>query len=102
MIIKKMLQAIVLPVLLLITTIAWSQQTKVTGRVTDAKDGSGLSGASIIVKGTASGVSSDVNGNYSIQAPLNSTLVISSVGFGEKEIVISSDKLNVSLNATAN
>lgn len=98
----NLLKRIVLPVLLLISATVWSQQsTKVTGRVTDAKDGSGVAGASVIVKGTNTGVSTDANGNFSIPAPLNATLVISSVGFGTKEVVVTGAEVSASISATA-
>lgn len=98
----NLLKRIVLPLLLLISITARSQQSmKVTGRVTDAKDGSGLPGASVIVKGTSNGVSTDANGNFTIQAPLNASLVISSVGFGTKELVVTGAEINTALSVTA-
>ena len=52
----------------------------VTGKVTDNK-GQPLEGATILVKGTSSGVKSDAGGNFSIEAAPDATLVISFVGF---------------------
>src|SRR5579875_2240805 len=45
-------------------------------------------GASVVVKGTEIGTSTDAAGNYQINAPAKGTLVISSVGFGTREIDI--------------
>lgn len=101
MISKNLLKRIVLPVLLLISATVWGQSIKVTGRVTDSKDGTALSGVSVIVKGTANGVSSDANGNYTISAPINATLVLSSVGYGTKEVTVTGTEVNTSLSATA-
>src|SRR5947208_3573118 len=42
----------------------------------------------ISIKGTSSGTSSDAKGNFEILAPSNGTLVISSVGFTQKEVDI--------------
>jgi TonB-linked SusC/RagA family outer membrane protein len=62
-------------------------QTKITGKVTDAKDGSPLPGVTIKVKGTQSGTQTDLNGAYSIQLPdANAVLVFSFTGFASQEI----------------
>jgi iron complex outermembrane receptor protein len=54
---KKLLQIVVLPCLLLIAQQTFAQERTVTGKVTDAKDGSPVSGASVIPKGTNKGTS---------------------------------------------
>jgi hypothetical protein len=51
---------------------AWSQQT-VTGTVSD-EDGP-LPGASVVVKGTTTGVSTDFDGNFTIEASADDTLM---------------------------
>ncbi|MES2646837.1 MAG: TonB-dependent receptor [Bacteroidota bacterium] len=102
MISTNLLKRIVLPVLLLISATVFGQQNiKVTGRVTDSKDGSGLAGVSVLVKGTNNGTSTDADGNYTISAPLNSTLVLSSIGFGLKEVKVTGGEINASISATA-
>ena len=58
--------------------------TTVTGIVTDA-DGIPVVGANVIIKGTATGVTSDFDGNYSIDASADDVLVFSYVGFREQE-----------------
>lgn len=69
----------------------------VTGKVSDAS-GHPLPGASVTIKGTSKGVTTDANGNYSISAPEKGTLVISSVGFTTQEIAINDQtKLDVYL-----
>ncbi|WP_066829581.1 SusC/RagA family TonB-linked outer membrane protein [Rufibacter ruber] len=74
-------------------------QTTISGRVTSAKGSEPLPGVSIIVKGTTVGASSDVNGNFQIQAPANATtLVVSYIGFTNQEIPINGrTTINVSL-----
>ena len=70
----------------------------VTGRVTDAK-GEGLPGVTVLVKGTQTGTSTDVNGNFSLEVPDNATLVISSVGYTTQEIaVVGRTSINVTLS----
>jgi TonB-linked SusC/RagA family outer membrane protein len=69
----------------------------VTGRVTDEK-GEGLPGVTVLVKGTTTGTSTDVNGNFSLDAPADATLVISSVGFTTQEIAVNNQTtINVRL-----
>ncbi|PVD52667.1 TonB-dependent receptor [Terrimonas sp.] len=59
----------------------------ITGKVNDAS-GNPLAGASVTIKGTSKGVTTDANGDYTISAPENGTLVISSVGYKTQEIAI--------------
>src|SRR5690606_4680637 len=76
------------PVLLLcVLSVAHGQD--VTGRVTDSGDNSPLPGASIIVKGTSVGTTTDVNGEYTISTEdANATLVFSFIGYETQEIQI--------------
>ena len=68
--------------LLLLASASALAQT-VTGRVTSAVDGVPIPGASVLVKGTSTGTSTDSDGKYSISVPDASTssLVISFIGF---------------------
>jgi TonB-dependent SusC/RagA subfamily outer membrane receptor len=60
----------------------------VTGRVTD-ENNEGLPGVNILVKGTTTGTVTDVNGNYRINVPEDTTtLVFSSIGYLSQEIVV--------------
>ena len=75
-----------------------AQNVRVTGNVKDAQTGESVPFASIVVKGTTSGVSSDANGNYTIDAPANASLEFSSVGYVAQTIAIAGKKvINVSL-----
>jgi TonB-dependent SusC/RagA subfamily outer membrane receptor len=69
---------------------AFAQDRMVTGRVTASDDGSGVPGASISIKGTSKGTTSDGDGNYKISASSSATLVFSSVGFNTQEIAVGS------------
>lgn len=65
---------------------AFAQSTIVTGKVT-GQAGEPISGASVQIKGTNKGTSTDNNGNFSLSVPnANSTLVITSLGFERNEI----------------
>ena len=69
---------------------------QVTGRVTDEK-GEGLPGATVLVKGTNNGVSTNANGQFSLDVPVGTTLVISSVGYATQEVPVTSATVNVKL-----
>ncbi len=70
--------------------LAVMQQVPITGRVVDA-DGVPVAHASVIVKGTALGTSSDANGAFSLTvADRNVILVISYIGFKQQEIAVGS------------
>lgn len=68
----------------------YAQTTKVTGVVKDAK-GAPLTGASVTVKGSNEGTTTDANGNFSINvAGPKSVLVFSNIGFLNKEETVGS------------
>lgn len=72
----------------------------VKGRVTDDKN-QPVANASVVVKGTSDGTTTDNNGEYQIQALSTATLVISSVGYPTKEIQIRGQAThNLSLTST--
>jgi TonB-linked SusC/RagA family outer membrane protein len=60
---------------------------KISGTVKDGK-GEPLPGATVRVKGAGTGVSTDINGRFSLLAPANAVLVISYAGFDTKEIAL--------------
>jgi TonB-linked SusC/RagA family outer membrane protein len=63
-------------------------QKTVTGTVTDTS-GVPLAGASVVVKGTTNGASTDFDGNFSITLqPNNDVLLVSYVGFKNSEITV--------------
>ncbi len=67
-----------------------SAQKQVTGKITES-DAQPISGASVQVKGTTVGTTTDTDGSFSISVPAGrNTLVVSFVGFKNKEISIGS------------
>lgn len=75
---------------------AFAQQT-VSGRVTSSVDGGPLPGVSVLVKGTTTGTSTDVDGRYTISVPDNSSvLVFSFIGFTTQEVTVG-NQTNVSI-----
>lgn len=71
--------AALIAMLVLFTTLALAQTRTISGRVLDAK-GSPIPFASIKVKGTATGVSADVNGSFTLKANKGDVLEVSAVG----------------------
>ncbi len=67
-----------------------SQGLNVSGKVMDEK-GAPIPSASIVIKGkNASGTVSDAQGSFRVAASRGDVLVISSVGFADKEVIVSS------------
>lgn len=65
-----------------------AQGRTVSGKITD-QNGKGLP-ATVTVKGTKIGTTTDGDGNFSLNVPANASfLVVSSIGYGESEIGIS-------------
>ena len=68
--------------------------------IVDSEDGP-LPGATVLVKGTNIGTSSDFDGNLSIEANQGDTLIISFVGFNSQEVTIENqDTINITLSAS--
>ena len=63
------------------------QTIKVSGQVVD-QSGESLIGATVRLKGSQSGVVTDFDGNFSIDAPSNATLIVSYVGYKDREIAV--------------
>lgn len=83
---------------LFIATAASAQTWEVKGTVTDAT-GEPLIGASVIVKGTSQGVSTDIDGQYTLQARQDATIVFSYVGYNTREVKVDSrHKIDVTLD----
>lgn len=81
---------------------AFAQNKSVSGKVTDAKDGSTLPGVSIKAKGTAVGTTTDANGNFKLSIPASAnTLVISYIGYTTQEVSADGSPINVKLASSA-
>lgn len=79
----------------------FAQAQTVTGTVSD--ETGPLPGANVLVKGTTNGTQTDFDGNYSINAPGDATLVISYIGYRTVEVPINNQStINVILEEDAN
>lgn len=89
--------------LLLIPTTLFSQEVvekvRIYGKISDASSKEALPYTSVRVRNTTNGCSSDNNGNFSFYAPLNDTLIISSIGYKEEKIPLTK-KTKIPLHIT--
>jgi TonB-linked SusC/RagA family outer membrane protein len=67
--------------------VSYGQGFTVSGKVTD-ESGELILGASVLLKGTSIGTITDADGNYTLRADENGTLVFSYIGFETKEVPI--------------
>ncbi|WP_282072030.1 TonB-dependent receptor [Polaribacter atrinae] len=82
-------------VALLLVTATVLGQTKITGKVVDDTN-QPLPGASVVVKGTTNGTSTDFDGKFTLTADADSgTIVISFIGFNKREVSFSSAKADL-------
>lgn len=88
---KRKLLAFLLIGLFAVTS-AMAQNKTITGRVVGADDGLPLPGVSVRVKGGTAGTSTGIDGNFSLSAPNNaSVLTFTYIGYVTQEISIGSD-----------
>jgi TonB-linked SusC/RagA family outer membrane protein len=73
--------------LIVVVPVSEKQQSgKITGKVTSVAEPDGLPGVNVIIKGTTTGVITDINGNYQIDLPdRNGVLQFSFMGFETQE-----------------
>jgi len=72
---------------LTISVIASALGQRVSGQVVSAVEPDGLPGVNIVVKGTNTGVITDLQGRFTIDIPLNGVLIFSFIGYRTQEVV---------------
>ncbi len=86
---KRLLQVILTPVLLLISLLTFAQERTVTGKVTNSATGTAASGVSVQPKGSTTGTATAEDGTFRITVPSGiNTLIFSSVEFDVLEVDI--------------
>ncbi|MEN7549566.1 TonB-dependent receptor [Rapidithrix thailandica] len=76
------------------------QEVVVSGTVTSNEDGQPLPGVTILVKGTGTGTSTDLDGNYKLTVPEGSSLIFSFIGFQTQEVAINNQStINIVLQS---
>jgi TonB-linked SusC/RagA family outer membrane protein len=89
-------------VIILVNTQVYAQTRAVTGKVTDAVDGTPLPGVSVSIKGSTIGTQTDANGNFNLSIPAGKqNLTFNFIGFAPQTVAITGNKLNVTLTATS-
>ena len=76
-------------------------QNKIEGRVTDAETQAPLEGVSVSLKNSKSGTSTNANGEFILDAPKNSRLLVSFVGYEPKEITAGNGNVSIQLTSSA-
>jgi TonB-linked SusC/RagA family outer membrane protein len=68
--------------------VAFAQRT-ITGRVTKATDNTPLVGVTVLIKGTTTGITTDIDGKYSIPVPNNDAILqFSFIGMTPKDVTV--------------
>jgi TonB-linked SusC/RagA family outer membrane protein len=96
---NKFCLLLIMAVYTLMCTSVYAQQKMVTGTVTDPLN-LPIPGANVIVKETKKGVTTDMDGKYSVSASSGETLMFTYIGFKTKEIKIgNTNSYNVALES---
>src|SRR5690606_15553854 len=94
---KTKFSGILTLLLAFVVQLTFAQERTVSGTIID-DSGLPLPGATVLIKGTTTGTSTDFDGNYSIRANQGATLVFSFVGYITKEVVVgTSNSINVTM-----
>mgnify|MGYP003649706207 CR=1 FL=1 len=98
---KTKFSGILTLLLAFVVQLTFAQEKTISGTISD-NSGLPLPGATVLVKGTSSGTSSDFDGKYSIKANQGATLVFSFVGYSTQEVAVgSSSTINVAMQEDA-
>ena len=62
----------------------------VRGMVIDSEDNKPLVGASILIDGTTKGIATDIDGQFALKVPSDTSLVISYIGYKKQKVRVSS------------
>lgn len=102
---NKLLHTMVKPLILMVALFLALSYTvsgqQVSGTVTDAETSEELPGVNIVVKGTSTGTSTSVDGEFNLTVPsLSDTLVFTYIGYQEQEVPINGrTEIDVELNS---
>jgi TonB-linked SusC/RagA family outer membrane protein len=89
-----------LPLIVALLCLATIQAQTITGTVSDATGP--LPGANVLVKGTTNGTQTDFDGNYTIDADAEATLVFSYIGYKTAQVPVSGQtSINITLEEDA-
>lgn len=66
----------------------YAQEVTISGKVTDAADGYGLPGVTVVIQGTQSGTITTPDGDFNLSANVGDVLVFSFIGFNAEQRVV--------------
>jgi len=94
------LRSIFLLFLAIACSAAFGQERSISGTVSDRSTNESLPGASVLIKGTTIGVTTDIDGKFTLKVPAgDNTLVVSYVGYETTEISLGAQNVfNIQLN----
>ncbi len=97
---KQLLSKVLFSIIMVLMGVqVFAQDRLVTGKVSSSDDASGIPGASVSIKGTSKGTTTDADGNFKISVSSSSVLVFSSVGFNSQDVSVGNKtQINVSLS----
>ncbi len=81
----------------ILSSLAVTAQTKVTGHIIGSDDRQPIVGAAVRISGTTVGTVTDVNGNFTLSGNSGQTLTISYVGYVTQQIPVNGAPLNIVL-----
>lgn len=84
-------------ILIFLPAIIIAQNISLKGNIVEAKSQEPLPGATILIKGTAKGVTSDFDGNFEINIKIGDTLVASFLGMKTQEVFVLSSPITIRL-----
>lgn len=85
---------LILALLLIMNPSLHAQEIHLKGNVISSEDNLPLAGATVIIKGSGSGTTTDIDGNFTLSIPKKgSVLIVSYVGMVTKEVTVESAKL---------
>lgn len=93
--------ALFLSLTLLVTNLPAQSPMTIKGFIT-RQNGEPLVGVSVVVKGTDKGTTTQGDGSFQVEATINSTLLISYIGYIGQEIKISSNTTNLAIQLIEN
>ena len=93
----KRLIALLLMMTVICSMTAFAQERVVTGKVTDSKDGTPLSGITVQVKGSKNATQTAADGSFKIKVDGDATLVVTSIGYAKQEVSANGSPVSVSL-----
>jgi TonB-linked SusC/RagA family outer membrane protein len=84
---KKVFSFILL--IMFFVSVEAQQRFNISGRVIESGSNEPIPGANVVIKGTSNGVTTNINGNFTIDAVVGDILVFSFLGMASQEIEIS-------------